>query len=170
MWEVSAETDVREYRLYRAGPGEETGRLVITVPASGWNRYEVTDAGAPCGVACRYTLTAIGKDGAESILGSRELEATTPAVLSLEQNKPNPFNPQTSIAFTVPGLERVRLEVYNAQGGLVKVLRDGPMEAGRHQTFWDGTESDGRAAPSGVYFYRLSVGKRTLARKMLLLK
>jgi flagellar hook assembly protein FlgD len=70
----------------------------------------------------------------------------------------------------VPLPELVRLEVFDAEGKLVKVLLDKAVETGRHETIWDGTANGGWPAPSGIYFYRLAAGGMTLTRKMLLLK
>jgi len=169
-WEISDETDAIEYRLCRARPGEDMGPVIATVPADGRGRYEFIDTTAPTGWACRYTLSAVFRSGAIRHLGSRDLAAETPDVLSLAQNVPNPFNPRTTIAFTLPEPARVRLEVFDAQGKLVEILLDKSMSAGRHQAYWNGLDRAGQASPSGVYFYRLRTGWQVLTRQMILLK
>jgi len=91
----------------------------------------------------------------------------------LDPNYPNPFNPKTSIPFSLERDGYVRLSIYNARGGLVTVLEDGPMEAGSHESRWAGTDSRGRSQASGVYLARLtSRGGEDLApaRKMVLSK
>ena len=95
-----------------------------------------------------------------------------PRVFSLSQNSPNPFNPSTTIAFTVPegNKERVTLEIFDLRGGLVKKLVDEVREGGFYTVFWDGTSDSGLAAASGVYFYRLRAGNYSQVRKMVLLK
>jgi hypothetical protein len=95
-----------------------------------------------------------------------------PARLSLGQNFPNPFNPTTTLSFTVPAdAGRVTLTVYGVTGQVVRTLVDSDaLSAGPHSAVWDGTDSDGRAVSSGVYFARLSAAGRTLATKMALLK
>ena len=90
--------------------------------------------------------------------------------MSLEQNVPNPFNPVTSISYIVPEPSRTELVVYDVTGALVRRLVGEVTPAGRHTVNWDGTNDVGEQVSSGTYFYRLTVGKRSTTRKMLLLK
>jgi aminopeptidase N len=88
---------------------------------------------------------------------------------SLGQCRPNPFNPVTTIPFSLPSPGRVTLQVFSIQGGLIRTLMDGEsLPAGRHSVRWDGTDSSARPVSSGVYLYRLSQGERRETRKMLL--
>ena len=89
----------------------------------------------------------------------------------LHPNTPNPFNPQTRIAFELPEQTRVQLQVFDARGRLIRELANGSLPAGMHQTTWDGKLGNGSTAASGVYFYRLqAAGQPTLQRSMVLLK
>ncbi len=88
----------------------------------------------------------------------------------LGQNYPNPFNPSTTVSFSLASPERVTLIIYNTLGQQIKVLADAQYEPGSHQLTWDGRTEDGRAAASGVYFYRLVAGEYIESRKMVLLK
>jgi hypothetical protein len=88
-----------------------------------------------------------------------------PPMFSLERNYPNPFNPTTRIAFTLPEPERVKLTVFDLQGNVVTTLVNGRTEAGRHTAVFDGT-----GLPSGVYFYRLEAGNSTETRRLVLLR
>jgi len=91
--------------------------------------------------------------------------------LSLGQNFPNPFNPKTTLAFTVPAdAGRVTLTIHNVNGQVVRTLVDGELGAGPHSVLWEGTDGDGHALASGVYFARLSAGGQTRTAKMALLK
>jgi len=75
----------------------------------------------------------------------------------LEQNHPNPFNPVTRIAFTVPdGGGAVDLGIYDLKGRRVRTLVSGVLAGGRHETVWEGLDASGRRAGSGVYFCRLT--------------
>lgn len=95
-----------------------------------------------------------------------------PAGFALAQNFPNPFNPSTTISFTVPRTGKVKLTIYDALGRLVAVLQDGVLNAGTYERAWNAT------VPSGMYFYRLEAapanngsGKLfTETKKMILLK
>jgi len=97
-------------------------------------------------------------------------EETLPDGFALTPNYPNPFNPRTTIGYTLPRTVRVKLTVYNLLGQQVRVLVDGEQAGGRHEAVWDGTTGKGRPAASGVYLYRLETPSRCAARKMLLLK
>ncbi|MBU1149161.1 T9SS type A sorting domain-containing protein, partial [Patescibacteria group bacterium] len=88
----------------------------------------------------------------------------------LEQNRPNPFNPTTTISFTVGQPSWVSFGVYDVAGRLVCTFVDGKLEAGPVTVTWDGTNHHGRKVSSGVYFYRLETSDVCLTRKMVLLK
>lgn len=96
--------------------------------------------------------------------------ALWPAALSMAQNNPNPFNPSTSIRFTLPGTGHATLAVYAANGQLVRTLVDGAMEAGQQEVVWDGSDALGRPVASGAYLYRLTTEQGVLVRKMVLLR
>lgn len=85
--------------------------------------------------------------------------------LTLEQNFPNPFNPSTTISFTLPQNEIVRLVVYNSYGQEILTLAEGQMKQGRHTVAFDAKD-----LPSGLYLYELRAGDTRLTRKMMLLE
>jgi hypothetical protein len=88
----------------------------------------------------------------------------------LRLNCPNPFNPSTTVGYTVPAAGDVRLAVYDLSGRLIRTLVDAVVEEGDYETAWDGRANDGRAAASGVYFCRLTTPAGTDARKVVLMK
>ncbi|NIS37608.1 T9SS type A sorting domain-containing protein, partial [Candidatus Saccharibacteria bacterium] len=83
---------------------------------------------------------------------------------------PNPFNPQTSIRFTLPQEHQVTLNIYNIQGQLVKRLVDHRYDAGAHTVNWDGQDQYGQKVASGIYIYRIQAGAFSQTRKMILIK
>ena len=93
-----------------------------------------------------------------------------PCGFSLSQNVPNPFNPATSIVFSLPEAGDVRLSIHNVAGQLVRALVGGSVDAGEHSATWDGTDDAGRAVASGVYVCRLTVGGVSLTKRMTLLR
>lgn len=96
-----------------------------------------------------------------------------PAALTLSQNFPNPFNPSTIIAFTIPqslAHTHVKVSIYNDVGQLVKEIFSGNLAAGIYTALWNGTDSHGTAVASGVYFCRVTAGSMIATRKMVLLK
>jgi hypothetical protein len=90
--------------------------------------------------------------------------------LTLHQNVPNPFNPATSIRYSLPYECRVRLDIYDISGALIARLVDEHQGPGDHIVEWNGAGAGGSPVASGVYFCRLSAGKETIARKMVLLR
>jgi len=93
-----------------------------------------------------------------------------PPVVALGQNVPNPFNPMTTISFSLPAKEMVDLRVYDVRGALVRTLVHAEMEAGNRTVVWDGRGDDGRQVPSGVYFYRMKAGASEFTRRMTMVK
>lgn len=88
----------------------------------------------------------------------------------LHQNYPNPFNPSTTIRFDLPLGCPITLDVVDIRGKIIRRLLDGERTSGPHSAVWNGTDDGGRAAAHGLYLYRLSSGKRTLTRKMILVR
>lgn len=88
----------------------------------------------------------------------------------LGQNHPNPFNPATVIPYELEQAGRVRLAVYDIQGRLVRELVNQVESEGPHTTSWSGVDSNGRAAASGVYVYRITAGGKSEARRMVLVR
>jgi len=88
----------------------------------------------------------------------------------LFQNAPNPFNPKTTIAFSLPEPVEVKLDVYDVSGRRVTTLVDERLGAGEHRVEWDGMGATGDRVASGVYFYKLTAGEKNVSRKMVLLK
>jgi hypothetical protein len=98
------------------------------------------------------------------------LGKSTPKTLSLSQNFPNPFNPETIIQFSISEPTQVRVEILNLLGQKVATLVDGNREPGNYWVRWDGTDNQGNAVANGIYFYRLVTEERTIVRKMVLMK
>jgi hypothetical protein len=116
-----------------------------------------------------YTLSVVLGDGSE-VQSQRVLVTTIEYALALEQNHPSPFNPSTTISFTLPGRTNAKLAVYDVEGRLVRTLADAVMGEGKKGRTWDGRNTRGEAVASGVYFYRLETAEKKLTKKMLLLK
>lgn len=90
--------------------------------------------------------------------------------VKLLQNIPNPFNPVTTISYTVNYSRHVRLTVYNLLGQKIKTLVNRRIESGTHTVLWDGTSAEGEQVVSGVYFYSLRTEDEFQTRKMLLIR
>jgi flagellar hook assembly protein FlgD len=81
----------------------------------------------------------------------------TVAKTSLGDAYPNPSTDKTTFTFQLERESKVRLEIYNAEGDLIKILVEGSMAGGTHILEWDNLTSNGIHASTGVYFYRLKL-------------
>lgn len=128
-----------------------------------------------------YTVTGVYNQGESmmspefcftpTIIGIEDDIAALPEFFAVSQNFPNPFNPATTINFQLPQPSQVSLKIYNATGQLVKTLVHGEQPAGYFTETWNGTNDNGQAVGSGVYYYRLKTDHDfDETRTMLLLK
>ena len=148
--------------------GDANGPMIrIDAVSPDGSTFNYTDKVAP-GQSYRYQIGVIDKDGefmsAVQTVTIRSLSA------SLAQNSPNPFNPETTIRFTMPETGAATLNVYDASGRLVRTLVNGVSEQGTHDVRWNGLDNNNNPVSSGVYFYRLTSGKFSESKKMVLLK
>lgn len=93
-----------------------------------------------------------------------------PHATRLVGNRPNPFNPQTTIAFELRAAGPVQLDIHDVRGRRVRRLIMTTMPAGRHEVRWDGCDHAGRAQSSGLYFCRLVADRKELMHKLTLVR
>ena len=94
-----------------------------------------------------------------------------PAIIELCQNYPNPFNQSTTITINMTKAEKVSLIIYDLLGQKVKTIyQDQYLEPGYKTTSWNGIDDLGCIVSSGIYFYRLVFGNKTISKKMLLIR
>lgn len=97
------------------------------------------------------------------------VEELKPATISIS-NSPNPFNPSTTISFTLPSSGRASLAVYSATGQRVRELITAQLPAGAHSVAWDGKNDSGKPVSSGIYLSRLETAGGTATGKMALMR
>lgn len=104
--------------------------------------------------------------------GVKENDASTinPVEFSISQNYPNPFNPTTKLQFQIPTAGKVKLNIYDINGSLVKEIFSGEKEAGLHTHDWNAKNLNGKQVASGVYFYSVQFNNTLLTKKMIYLK
>ncbi len=93
-----------------------------------------------------------------------------PLVTELKVNYPNPFNPSTTIQYSLQEATEVSLTIYNILGQNVKQYNPGIQQAGRYELIWEGINDQGRPVSSGVYYYRLTTDHYEKTYKMMLIK
>jgi YVTN family beta-propeller protein len=172
-WETSFESDMDGFRVVRAEAKEGlyTGVAPALIAAKGGPAgasYEYRDASIRPNRTYWYKLVEVTADGEGSQFGPYSV--TFHLANRLEQNMPNPFNPVTTIKYSIAQPERVSLMVYDVSGRLVRTLVDDHQAADVYRVTWDGTNNQSQRVASGLYFYRLVAGKFIETRKMLLLK
>jgi hypothetical protein len=167
---IAADCQSVELRAERQGGGN--GRVytvyVTAVDNSGNSstieckvavRHNVTRPASDDGVSSGYAVA--GSCGTAKAIAMRG----TPAVFTLEQNFPNPFNPSTEIRFSLAETTELRLTVLDHLGREVAVLAEGNVAAGNHMVTFQADN-----LPSGLYFYRLEAGGKALTKRMMLMK
>jgi len=164
-WTLSAAGSGLRIHVWRAVPDGD--RVCLTgEPLNGVGSFQFEDRDAPLG-ELEYWLQASNEQGSETWFGP-VLLATTPLRFQLTGNFPNPFNPQTTIAYELTATGPVQLAIHDARGRLVRLLIEATQPAGRHSVTWDGRDQYGRTAASGVYFLRLQADAGIRTDKMLL--
>jgi len=169
-WALSeAGTGVRFFIQRALGPEREFEEIANPGIARSGLSFSFADCSCEPGDAARYRVEVEDIGGRRLLFETRAI-VLPPAPLALFQNRPNPFNPSTSIGYYLPAAARVVLEIYDPAGRNVARLVDAVQAKGSHETSWNGRNGTGIVVGSGVYFYRLTAGKETLTRKMVLLK
>jgi flagellar hook assembly protein FlgD len=98
-------------------------------------------------------------------------DVSIPTSFALDDARPNPFNPSTTIAYEVPEQTHITLTVYNMLGQEVVTLMDQVQAAGRYEVVWNGTNTRGAGVASGIYLYRIVSGSGYVdTKRMTLLK
>jgi hypothetical protein len=148
--------------------------ITATAKAENFSQWEVALPNLPAG---EVTLTAKAVDElgnqektphvmtirVERASAVAEASNTNGAVREYElaPNYPNPFNPETQIAFAIPAgaapTQRLQLAIFDVLGRQVRLLADDDLPPGRYTQTWDGRNDAGSLAPSGIYFYRMTV-------------
>jgi hypothetical protein len=165
---AEADPDVRFIVLRASGGG--AFELLASADTERENlSFSFTDGTCRPAISYRYRVDIETGGERRVLFETKEISLPAPE-LSLAQNYPNPFNPATTIRFALPERGHVDLVVYDCSGMEVARLLDADREAGVHEVVWNGKSRAGGKAASGIYFYRLTAGKTTLTKKMVLLK
>ncbi|HLX12773.1 MAG TPA: FlgD immunoglobulin-like domain containing protein, partial [Bacteroidota bacterium] len=170
------------YGYNPVGPSNDYTFTFPATTAFDWTPYSL-DITVPTGVNARalevrlhvysrFTGTIYFDDLSIEDIGSTTgvKNSLVPLTFDLANNYPNPFNPTTTIHYSVPNTAKISLAIYNVLGQEVRMLVDGNISAGYHDVVWDGKDNHGNTVQSGVFFYRLETGSMAIVKKMLLIK
>jgi hypothetical protein len=167
-WSTGSEVDNYKFQIERSVGLQGNFEIIAEIPSSngvGTTEYSYQDANVQAGNTYSYRITDVSIYGYPTVHSNNIVEVALAGDFALEQNHPNPFNPTTSIRFSVPTTGQTRLDVYDMSGRLVTTLVNGQMTAGSHQATWNATNM-----PSGMYIYRLTAGNQTASGKMMFVK
>ncbi len=172
-WSLAADEDLKGIRVQRI---DESSGLVELLrgdaPYLAPDTRRFIDRNTGAGITYRYTLIVTTRDGDD--FHSAPVTVTSGGYRqALYQNRPNPFNPSTSIRYSIAQRGVVTLRVYNTAGQLVRTLVDqiqSPTPGG-FRVDWDGRNERGARVASGIYLYKLTVGGKNVdVKKLVLLK
>ena len=146
------------------GPENGDYRLTLGSPCIDAGNPDLQDADGSISDIGAYGV----RDGLISAvdIGDNKL----PQEITLNQNFPNPFNPDTTITFSLPEDTSIILDIYNVSGQKVRTIVNSSVNHGIHSVVWNGKDDDGRNVSSGIYLYRLCAGKTAITRRMIMIR
>jgi len=178
-WTTASQIDNYRFVIYRTTNPDGEFTPIADVRSEGQGvgntNYVYNDVNVTPGTTYYYQISDVSIYGYETVhpviasatIGNSMAVAADFAVM---QNFPNPFNPETTIRFSLPTTSQAQLAVYDMSGRLVRNLVNGQLTAGSHEVTWNATDNAGNTLPSGMYIYRLVAGEHTAAGKMLFVK
>ena len=166
-WSTATETNNQGFEIERASEEKKWTRIgYVEGNGNSTSRinYSYTDKVSNPGIYF-YRLKQIDYDGSINYSKEIETEVLTPVAYTLKQNFPNPFNPATSIEYSIPNSEFVSLKVFDVLGNEVASLVNEVKEPGNYSVNFEAS-----SLTSGIYFYTINSGKFYQVKKMMLLK
>jgi hypothetical protein len=179
--EVKNERAFESYKIYRFLSYQQDNPAFWQLIASSVTDTTFTDInwGAVAQGEYKFAISAVHTNNIESVpaFSNTILKTNTnadenilPVSTFLGKNYPNPFNPETTITFSLATEQKVAIEIFNVKGEKVDVIINHQMAKGRHEVQWLGKDIKGNKAASGIYFYRMKTGDYERIEKMILLK
>lgn len=154
-----------------------SGNNYVEIPEQ-WTEY-IYDLGTYSGTPVYIGIQCVSDDAFiffvdDVAVAGEEVSIDDPTVgvlnTVLNSNYPNPFNPETTISYTLGENQQVRLDIYNVKGQLVRTLVNENKAAGNHRVLWNGLDKQNQPVSSGIYYYKMTAGKYSSSKKMILLK
>ncbi|MDZ4183091.1 MAG: S8 family serine peptidase, partial [Candidatus Cloacimonadaceae bacterium] len=182
-WVTQTESGALGYYLHRhesdqLGSAMIVSPLIVATNTSQQQSYSFTDSETENGTLYYYWLQSLDMDGWTQYYGPIHISTpesgngtpNIPLVTEVKQAYPNPFNPVTTIDYSIHRPCRITLEVYNIRGQIIRSYEAEHTSPGHYKYVFDGRDSGGRALASGVYYYRFRGGDYSAVRKMLISK
>jgi len=175
QWHSHSETNLLGYYVWRSDSANLQDAMLVSslIPASNnsnGSSYVFQDPNAASSAS--YWVEAVEYDGASTYHGpvfyeAPEQDVSAPGILrtTLQSIYPNPFNPSTTISYSLKDPQSVHIRIYDTKGRLVDSHEEPAKGPGRHQYIWNA-----EGAASGVYYVRMRIGEKSFERKIVLLK
>ncbi|MFA5510220.1 MAG: FG-GAP-like repeat-containing protein [Candidatus Cloacimonadaceae bacterium] len=166
MWEVPVDpsSPLETYKVYL--DGELMGETVELM----WIFDDLPLGTYHAEVTAQYVAGESAPASIQIVIVSADDTHLPTAITALNANFPNPFNPETTISYSLEEAGAVSLTIYNIKGQPVKTLVNDHKAAGSHSVIWNGTDQSNRPVSSGVYYYKMRAGKYSSTRMMILMK
>jgi len=183
-WTTQSETALAGYYLYRGttndlSAAEQITLLIVPANLSHGASYEFIDREIQSGTTYYYWLQSMEMNGSSDFHGPVSVTVneggniTPPAIITetrLLNAYPNPFNPTTTLCYTLKERGQAKIEIYNVRGQLIRSFMPAPQDKGYYQIIWDGKDLNGTQASSGVYYVRMACGKYVSSQRIVLMK
>ncbi len=183
-WVSQTETGLMGYNVLRSADEDlSTARqicaLIEATNTSQAQTYTYLDKDLVEDGTYYYWLQSVETDGSTNFHGPASVifsitgddgSPSIPKVTKLEDAYPNPFNPNTTLRYQLESPGKVKIDIYNTRGQIVRSFERSHDDAGYYSILWDGCDGSGRALASGVYLYRMTSGQYSGVKKMVLQK
>ncbi|MEF3694345.1 MAG: nidogen-like domain-containing protein [Candidatus Cloacimonadota bacterium] len=185
QWVTQSETGVSGYNIYRSLEQEVNSALLVSPLITATNlsyeqSYQFIDTEIYDPGLYYYWLQSRDFDGTSNFYGPVQVRfqpqdpgtesPNLPLVTDLLNAYPNPFNPSTSIRYTVSEATSVKLDIFNTRGQLIRSFMANPTEPGYYNQYWDGLDQAGNTLGSGVYMVRMTSAGSTFMKRVILSK
>ncbi len=184
MWVTQTETNVNGYYVYRGSSSELNAAAAVSSLIGAYNTsqqqvYQFTDTEVFEPGTYYYWLQVQDLDGSIQFHGPTTVyfdnegnngTPVIPKVTELKSIYPNPFNPSTTIYYSLAKAETVDFVIYNNRGQIVRSFNEGNRGIGNHSLRWNGEDQYGRSCSTGIYYIKMTAGKDSFIRKAVLMK
>ena len=184
LWVTQTETNLTGFYVYRSDNADIASALQISPLISPTNtstqqQYIYTDGSLTEDGMYYYWLQVAEMDGSNSLHGPTTVNfsgqsgpgtPSIPLVTEISNIYPNPFNPATTISYSLAATADVSFTIYNSRGQVVRSFDKGIQTANTYKLSWNGKDNYGKECSTGVYFVRMNAGKDSFVRKAVLMK
>ena len=183
-WISQTETNLVGYNVLRSAEDNlsTASQICAMIPATNTSQaqtYVYVDQGLVEDGTYYYWLQNVEMDGTSGYHGPVSVvfsingytgSPAIPTATQLDNAYPNPFNPHTTIRYQLESPGRVKIDIYNTKGQIVRSFEQNHAAAGNYNLLWDGCDDSGNTLASGVYLYKMTSGKYSGVKKMVLHK